>query len=254
MGATCVTVDDRHSHGQYLLLIDDYCLGPAPAHLARVVLALPEAEIGMSLERREAGLRSDRLPYTTTPGLGQRPDFLLGIGDFWIRSFEAPDPRDTVYLVFPALCGVAAGDACNYLDGALAYRLDEQGHPLNVTTEVLPAKPVPTPGEQEGYAEHGGSGILLDTSKLRLAPTMRWFMEFDPDTPIPDSDPRRYGDWATAHFGFLVWKGRHFELQQRVPRPLWPCRPVPTGATPCSWGRNAGKDPFVMEAGLSTKE
>lgn len=243
MGATCVTVDERNSHGQYFLLIDDYCLGPAPAHLARVILALPAAEIGMSTEQREAGLRSDRLPYTATPGLGRRPDFLLGIGKFWIRSFEAPDPRDTVYLVVPLRCEPAAGDACEYLDGWLAYRLDGEGQPVNVTAEVLPPKPEPTPDEQARYDEHDGSDIVLDASKLRFVPNLRWIMEFDPDNGIADSDPRLFG--RMAHFGFLVWNGRRFEAKTLVPREAWPCRPVTTGHRPCSW--DAAPDPFVTD-------
>jgi hypothetical protein len=165
------------------------------------------------------------------------------VGQQWIRSFEEVRPGDTAYLMFPQRCDPETTKGCANLEGGLVYRLNDQGEARNITSQVAPPKPRLMPAERSLYLAHGGLAISLDASKLRNVPTLRWYMEFDPDTPISDSDPRRFGNFA--HFGFLVWNGRRFEAKQRVPRSIWPCRPVSAGAKTCS--REIGPDPFVKE-------
>lgn len=135
-----------------------------------------------------------------------------------------------------------------------AYRVKDGALPEDVTNELLPAQPAFTHAERRHYGPYIASSLseardedlALDVSKLQYAPTMRWsVVGFDPVTPIPDDDLRRYGDWA--HFGFVVWNGAKFELRQQVTKSLWPCSPVTKGAAPCSRFPDGGPDPFLTD-------
>ncbi len=86
----------------------------------------------------------------------------------------------------------------------------------------------------------------LDNFKLQYVPVMRWMIEFDPDNPLPASDPHTFA-YRAGHFGFLVWNGERFTLEQRVPRRLWPCRPVYPGDSPCSDPYDSLADKFVVD-------
>ncbi|MFC3717466.1 hypothetical protein ACFONC_15040 [Luteimonas soli] len=246
------------------------CRGPVPAHLASTLVALPTRDVYFPRSMREASARK-ALQYYAVPGLGRRPDFWLPLADgAWLRSFEGPDPAITVYLFRPPSprpdSAIVIWHAAHpedpepsaepppWTDYAFkVYRTVDDGTPQDVTSQLLPPKPTMTAEERRRYGLHLGynlmdasdDDIFLVLDKLQYAPTMRWIMEFDPDNPIPESDPRRFGDWANAHFGFLVWTGKRFELRQTVPRSRWPCRPVPRGVEPCSYFPDAGFDSFV---------
>lgn len=246
------------------------CRGPVPAHLASTLVALPTRDAYFPRSMREA-LARRALRYYAVPGLGQRPDFWLLLPDgAWLRSFEGPDPTITTYLFKQPSNGrdsaIADWRAAHPDDpepsaGSLpwtdyafkVYRTVDGGPPEDVTADLLPPKPTMTAEERRRYAPYLGQelveasddDIFLILEKLQYAPTMRWIVEFDPDTPIPESDPRRFGDWANAHFGFLVWTGERFELKQRVSRSLWPCRPVPKGKAPCAYDSDPAWDPFL---------
>jgi len=173
---------------------------------------------------------TEDVAFTVIPGLGRRMDIMLGRGH-WIRSFEGSDPAVTVYVISDDSCDAPrAKPVCRY--GMRAFQVVGNAVPVDVTMYMLPEKPALSDAQRARYDEIGGGDVWLDTSKLPLAPTMRWVMEFDPDRPIPQSDPNDAG--GVAHFGFLAWNGQRFELSARIPRSRWPCSPVPEGRAPCS--------------------
>lgn len=231
------------------------CYGRVPEHLSRFFLAIPADDLPLTQEQRLAFVRAAH-PFKAVAGLGARPDFMVDAGSIWIRSLEGADPDAAVYLVHGPLCRDQRNDAldCEYPSGLRAYRFNGTTA-VDVTSRVLPAAPTLTPDEARRYGPHiasslteaSASDIHLDFDKLQYAPVMRWFMEFDPATPIPESDPRLYSAWALAHFGFAVWNGQRFELRQHVIRSLWPCRPVAQDSPACSYYPDAGADPFIIQ-------
>ncbi|WP_369939797.1 hypothetical protein [Xanthomonas medicagonis] len=241
MGARCSTRAQRNSSGRSVLLPADECLGPAPRPLAKVVLSLAPTDLAESTEARLKEL--DDAVYVASPGLGKRPDFLLVTETLWVRSFEAPDSRDTVYLVDGVAC-TAHALACRNGTGVRAFRLAANGKLADASDQVLPAAPTLTAAEIRRYDPYAEPVPLLDTSRLWTVPVLRWVIELDPDAPLAD-DPRYYNDWAYVHFGFLVWKGRRFELTDKVDRMHWPCRQVPEGAPECSDSLDKMGDRFV---------
>lgn len=214
------------------------CDGNLPRYFAEVVIRLTQE----SPDGTGAWKTEDR-NFKIIRGLGQRSDIMLGGGDSWIRSFEGPDPAVTVYVASGVQCEdePASANACKY--GLKGFQVHRNAAPVDVTSTILPDAPAPSRALQARYDEMGASPMWLDTEKLPLAPTMRWLIEFDPDRPLPTNDPHYAG--GVAHFGFLTWNGHRFELQGRIPRSKWPCKPVPEGLKPCAydWLKD---DPFVI--------
>ena len=242
LGATCVDFDHNHGGSQSLLIPDEYCRGPAPRHIARAWLAIPADVLGVPQPEKVSALR--HTVYLAAPGYGIRADFTVVVGDSFIRSFESPDPAQTVYLVWPVKCSEGDGSMeCNTGHGRRAFRIDADGRSHDVSAEVFPRDPVLDAVDLARQDAHGGSDLFLLSNKLAYVPTMRWLMEFDPDQPLSSDDPRRTR--AFAHFGFVHWTGRRFELVRRIARSQWPCRQVRAGKPPCS--EDDGDDPFVIQ-------
>ncbi|MFC0156262.1 hypothetical protein ACFFJ4_22600 [Xanthomonas dyei] len=241
MGAICVDRMQSQGAAPAPLLRDAFCRGPAPAHMARALLALRADAVDTSQQAREASLRN--AVYVAAPGLGRRADFTVAAGELTIRSFESADPDKTVYLVWPVKCSAGdAGLACQSGQGRKAYRLDKDSNASDVSVSIFPQAPSLTAEDIARQNEHGGSELFLFDDKLPMAPTMRWLMEFDPDQPLAADDPRRVG--AYAHFGFLRWTGERFERVERVTRAQWPCRQQRAGEPACS-DYPDGEDRFV---------
>jgi len=244
LGAVCVDRDHTHGSSPASILLDAYCRGPAPEHMARALLAIPSEALAERTDTRVTDLRS--ASYLATPGLGRRPDFTIAAGDMVIRSFESPDPQKTVYLVWPVKCDAGkASMECRAGRGRKAYRLGADGGAHDVSADVLPSDPQLSAEDRARQHRHGGSDLFLFDDKLPYAPTMRWLMEFDPDQPLAADDPRRVE--AYAHFGFVRWTGERFERVERVTRAQWPCRQVRSHAPECSDYPDAGEDPFVVK-------
>ncbi|MDC8640824.1 hypothetical protein NY667_24395 [Xanthomonas hortorum pv. hederae] len=243
MGAVCVDREQSQGTSPAPLLRDAFCRGPAPAHMARALLAIGADALDVSSQERRAALRN--AVYLAAPGRGRRADFTVVAGGLTIRSFESADPEKTLYLAWPVKCGAGdVGLACQSGNGRKAYRLSRDGGALDVSASVFPAAPSLTAEDIARQNDHGGSELFLFDDKLPFGPTMRWLMEFDPDQPLANDDPRRVG--AYAHFGFLRWTGTRFERVERVPRAQWPCRQQRTGEPACS-DYPDGEDRFISE-------
>jgi hypothetical protein len=232
----------------------------------------------------------NRFYFRTVSGFGQRPDILVNLADdAWVRSFEGADPTITMYLVRARFAcnanelrvakenGRFAIELCED-PGARFYqsreddptlrlrlfRVQNEGAPEDVTATLLPPMPSMTMAERKRYYKYGVVGVddqgrptlpddthlLMQTNVLQYAPTLRWWLPLDPDLPIPKSDPR--GPGIQAHFGFLTWNGKRFQMQQRVPRSFVPCGVLDSGTVnKCIPGTDpyAQKDPFIIELG-----
>ncbi|UYK83885.1 hypothetical protein NG827_15655 [Xanthomonas sacchari] len=244
LGAVCLDRDQSHGASPEQLLHDAYCRGPAPAHMARALLAIPQEALAESPDTRMTDLRS--AIYLAAPGLGRRPDFTLVAGGVTIRSFESPDPQKTVYLVWPVKCGASdASMDCRSGKGRKAYRLGADGVAHDVSAQVLPCDPQLSAEDRARQENHGGSELFLFDDKLPYAPTMRWLMEFDPDQPLAADDPRRAGGYA--HFGFVRWTGERFDRVDHVTRSQWPCRQALPGKPECSEYPDDVEDRFVAK-------
>jgi len=242
LGAVCVDRDHTHGSSPAPILRDAYCRGPAPEHMARALLAIPSEALAESPDTRLADLRSAF--YLAAPGLGRRSDFTVVAGAVTVRSFESPDPRKTVYLVWPVRCDASGASMdCRSGKGRKAYRLSADGVVHDVSAQVLPHDPPLSAEDRKRQQSHGGSELFLFDDKLPYAPTMRWLMEFDPDQPLAASDPRRVV--AYAHFGFVRWTGERFERVERVTRAQWPCRQARSGEPACSDYPDDGEDRFL---------
>ncbi len=243
MGAICKPHDAGGGTSFLGLHFDDHCFGPAPEHVAHAVLALPVRAFDLERDTRREDLR--KAFYLAAPGFGRRPDFTLGAGAFMVRSFEGADPRDTVYLIWPVRCDEGeAGLDCRNGMGRKAFRFAADGALRDVSADVLPADPVLSFDDRVRQTKYGGSVLFLLDDKLPYAPTMRWIMEFDPDSPpLEKDDPKAAGPWA--HFGFVHWTGSRFELVDRIARSQWPCRKL-NDAPACSTYPDGFEDPFVI--------
>lgn len=242
------------------------CQGTMPAHLAAVLVAIPEAQIHLPRAWREREL-SQRAWFKAVPGDGQRPDFLAVQDKLWVRSFEGADPNTTVYLVsapFECVDGrlldagaaepvrVPAGSCRKAFVQERVYRVTGNAAPVDITAEVMPARPVLGEAEKKRYAGRGGQ-LTLDHSKLQYGPAMRWYVRFDQGSA--SSEPRSFGEWNRVHQGFVVWTGQRFETRDTLPRSQWPCDPVAPGDATCGSFADAGRDPFVLgDAGLVRSE
>lgn len=129
------------------------------------------------------------------------------------------------------------------------YLSHNGGTPQDVTAELTPPAPRMSTAERRRYAIYlrpkglaRDGDIKLDVSRLVYTPVLRWTVRpmhderedyYHPPKSIPDTDPRVYkeyyspdlhGNRNNIHYGFLVWNGKRFELQEKVPANLWPCR------------------------------
>lgn len=233
------------------------CEGPMPAHLAAVLVALPEQDIHLPRSWREREVRQ-KVWYKAVPGFGQRPDFIARIGDVWLRSLEGRDPDSTFYLVSaPFLCSdpatgrtveaqepvrVPAGDCREAYVSQRVYQVRGDAAPMDVTAEAMPAMPQVTDADRARQLARGGR-VTLDHSKLQFGPAMRWFVQY-PET-AQKGGPRAFSDWNRDHMAFVVWTGDRFELRDKVPRSQWPCDPVAPGDRACGGFPDSGPDLFV---------
>lgn len=232
------------------------CQGTMPAHLAAVLVAIPEQQIHLPRAWRERQV-AQRAWFKAVPGQGARPDFLVLQGDIWVRSFEGADPSSTVYLVaapFECVDGrlregevtepvrLAAGSCREGLVQERVYRVRAGAAPVDITAEVMPMRPPLGETEKKRYDARNGR-VKLDHSKLQFGPAMRWYVQFEQATE--GAEPRGYGDGARAHMAFLVWNGERFDTRESVLRNLWPCDPVAPGDRACGAFADAGRDPYV---------
>lgn len=238
------------------------CQGTMPAHLAAMLVALPEQDIHLPRSWREREVRQ-KAWFKAVPGYGQRPDFIVRMGDIWVRSLEGRDADSTFYLVSaPFTCSdqvanrdeygaepvrVPAGECREAYVAQRVYQVRRDAAPRNVTTDAMPAMPQQAEADRARQLSREGR-ISLDHSKLQYGPAMRWFVQY-PES-AQKGGPRAYGDWNREHIAFVVWTGDRFELRDKVARAQWPCDPVAPGDRACGGFPDSGPDLFVT-AGAS---
>lgn len=233
------------------------CQGVIPAHLAAVLVALPEQDIHLPRSWREREVRQ-KAWFKAVPGFGTRPDFIARLGDIWVRSLEGGDADSTFYLVSaPFVCSdgvasrsedaaepvrVAAGSCRQAYVAQRVYQVRGDAAPKDVTAEAMPAMPPLTEADHARQLAREGR-IALDHSKLQYGPAMRWFVQYPQSAQ--KGGPRAYGDWNREHIAFVVWTGDRFELREKIPRSQWPCDPVAPGDRACGGFPDSGPDLFV---------
>lgn len=233
------------------------CQGTMPAHLAALLVALPVQDIHLPRSWREREVRQ-KAWFKAVPGYGQRPDFIVRMGDIWVRSLEGRDGDSTFYLVAaPFTCSdqvanrdeygaepvrVPAGDCREAYVAQRVYQVRGDAPPRDVTADAMPAMPPVTDADRARQLSREGR-VILDHSKLQYGPAMRWFVQY-PES-AQKGGPRAYGDWNREHIAFVVWTGDRFELREKVARALWPCDPVAPGDRACGGFPDSGPDPFV---------
>ncbi|QNG87754.1 hypothetical protein ACT6SE_12560 [Stenotrophomonas sp. LC732] len=238
------------------------CQGTMPAHLAAMLVALPEQDIHLPRSWREREVRQ-KAWFKAVPGYGQRPDFIVRMGDIWVRSLEGRDADSTFYLVSaPFTCSdqvanrdeygaepvrVPAGDCREAYVGQRVYQVRGDAAPRDVTADAMPVMPQQTEADRARQLSREGR-ISLDHSKLQYGPAMRWFVQY-PES-AQKGGPRVYSDWNREHIAFVVWTGDRFELRDKVARAQWPCDPVAPGDRACGGFPDSGPDLFVT-AGAS---
>ncbi len=237
------------------------CQGTMPAHLAAMLVALPEQDIHLPRSWREREVQQ-KAWFKAVPGYGQRPDFIVRMGDIWVRSLEGRDADSTFYLVSaPFTCSdrvanpdeygaepvrVPAGDCREAYVAQRVYQVRGDAAPRDVTADAMPA--MPQQGEADRVRQLSREGrISLDHSKLQYGPAMRWFVQY-PES-AQKGGPRAYGDWNREHIAFVVWTGDRFELREKVARAQWPCDPVAPGDRACGGFPDSGPDLFVTANG-----
>lgn len=237
------------------------CQGTMPAHLAALLVALPEQDIHLPRAWREREVRQ-KAWFKAVPGYGQRPDFIARMGDIWVRSLEGRDADSTFYLVSaPFTCSdqvanrgeygaepvrVPAGDCREAYVGQRVYQVRGDAAPRDVTADAMPAMPPVTDADRARQLSREGR-LNLDHSKLQYGPALRWFVQY-PET-AQKGGPRTYSDWNREHIAFVVWTGDRFELREKVARAQWPCDPVAPGDRACGGFPDSGPDPFVTAGG-----
>lgn len=233
------------------------CQGTMPAHLAALLVALPAQDIHLPRSWREREVQQ-KAWFKAVPGYGQRPDFIVRMGDIWVRSLEGRDADSTFYLVSaPFTCSdrvanrdeygaepvrVPAGDCREAYVSQRVYQVRGDVAPRDVTAEAMPAMPQQAEADRARQRSREGR-ISLDHSKLQYGPAMRWFVQY-PES-AQKGGPRAYGDWNREHLAFVVWTGDRFELRDKVPRSQWPCDPVAPGDRACGGFPDSGPDLFV---------
>ncbi|WP_228886490.1 hypothetical protein [Stenotrophomonas rhizophila] len=256
LGARCPNDLAARMANQGELLIGA-CQGTMPAHLAALLVAIPEQQIHLPRAWRERQV-AQRAWFKAVPGQGQRPDFLAVQGGIWVRSFEGADAATTVYLVSaPFDCAdgrmqeigaaepqrLPAGSCRQAFVQERVFRVSAGAAPVDITAEAMPARPTLSEAEKKRYEARGGH-VVLDHSKLQFGPAMRWHVHFDGAGEI--SEARGYGDWGRVHLGFVAWDGQRFVQRDTLPRSQWPCDPVAPGDRQCGGFADAGRDPFVV--------
>ena len=237
------------------------CQGTMPAHLAALLVALPQQDIHLPRSWREREVQQ-KVWFKAVPGYGQRPDFIARMGDIWVRSLEGRDADSTFYLVSaPFTCSdrvanrdeygaepvrVPAGDCREAYMAQRVYQVRGDAAPRDVTADAMPAMPQVTEAERARQLSREGR-ISLDHSKLQYGPAMRWFVQY-PESAQKGS-PRAYSDWNREHIAFVVWTGDRFELREKVARAQWPCDPVAPGDRACGGFPDSGPDLFVTANG-----
>ncbi|WP_423163057.1 hypothetical protein [Stenotrophomonas maltophilia] len=238
------------------------CQGTMPAHLAALLVALPQQDIHLPRSWREREVQQ-KVWFKAVPGYGQRPDFIARMGDIWVRSLEGRDADSTFYLVSaPFTCSdrvanrdeygaepvrVPAGDCREAYVAQRVYQVRGDAAPRDVTADVMPSMPQVTEADRARQLSRDGR-ISLDHSKLQYGPAMRWFVQY-PEA-AQKGGPRAYSDWNREHLAFVVWTGDRFELREKVARAQWPCDPVAPGDRACGGFPDSGPDLFVT-AGAS---
>ena len=238
------------------------CQGTMPAHLAAMLVALPEQDIHLPRSWREREVRQ-KAWFKAVPGYGQRPDFIVRMGDIWVRSLEGRDADSTFYLVSaPFTCSdqvanrdeygaepvrVPAGECREAHVAQRVYQVRGDAAPRDITTDAMPAMPQQAEADRARQLSREGR-ISLDHSKLQYGPAMRWFVQY-PES-AQKGGPRAYGDWNREHIAFVVWTGDRFELRDKVARAQWACDPVAPGDRACGGFPDSGPDLFVT-AGAS---
>jgi hypothetical protein len=218
---------------------------PPPA-TAAFLLALPTRDILASRELRQRWLDTKTAYVVDVPQAGGDPDHLVidkNAPDFhfWLRSFRGSDPSTTGYIVqarvrcgdldglklqepLPEARAACAKPNAEYADSGLrAYRVVAGQAPEDVTSTLQNPATALGAHALKRYEGMGASGPYLDASRLDKAPIFRWTIEFDPENPLPASDPRAFDHGGALHAGFVVWSGDRFESRERVPATLWPC-------------------------------
>ncbi len=234
------------------------CQGTMPAHLAALLVALPQQDIHLPRSWREREVQQ-KVWFKAVPGYGQRPDFIARMGDIWVRSLEGRDADSTFYLVSaPFTCSdrvanrdeygaepvrVPAGDCREAYVAQRVYQVRGDAAPRDVTADAMPAMPQVTEADRARQLSRDGR-ISLDHSKLQYGPAMRWFVQY-PEA-AQKGGPRAYSDWSREHLAFVVWTGDRFELREKVARAQWPCDPVAPGDRACGGFPDSGPDLFVI--------
>lgn len=272
MGAQCI---EFASNGpEEILFFDAKCHGHLPSHIEQFV-----RQISTRYPFLTSRVQKEKQYYKAIPGLGKRPDFLVyyDAHAFWIRSFEGADPDTTVYLVHGPVCDYEEkGSHClsesEELRKIRLYRTHKGGTPQDVTNELLPPAPTMTQTEKrrygiylrpQGVARDGD--IKLDISRITYVPVLRWTVRpehderedfYHPPKSIPDTDPRVYKEYYrtdlhnsdnNVHYGFLVWNGERFELCEKVPTELWPCRYRWTANKECPLDYDSRMDRYLIQ-------
>lgn len=233
------------------------CQGTMPAHLAALLVALPQQDIHLPRSWREREVQQ-KAWFKAVPGYGQRPDFIVRMGDIWVRSLEGRDGDSTFYLVSaPFTCSdqvanrdeygaepvrVPAGDCREAYVAQRVYQVRGDAAPRDVTADAMPITPQQAEADRARQLSRKGR-ISLDHSKLQYGPAMRWFVQY-PES-AQKGGPRAYGDWNREHIAFVVWTGDRFELREKVARAQWPCDPVAPGDRACGGFPDSGPDLFV---------
>lgn len=206
------------------------CQGTMPAHLAALLVALPQQDIHLPRSWREREVQQ-KAWFKAVPGYGQRPDFIVRMGDIWVRSLEGRDGDSTFYLVSaPFTCSdqvanrdeygaepvrVPAGDCREAYVAQRVYQVRGDAAPRDVTADAMPITPQQAEADRARQLSRKGR-ISLDHSKLQYGPAMRWFVQY-PES-AQKGGPRAYGDWNREHIAFVVWTGDRFELREKVAR------------------------------------
>lgn len=251
MGANCLK--PRLSRYDWVINRTDIaCVGRLPTYFNSFLASLSDKH----LSTLRLGLRSaDHVFYfRAVPGFGQRPDIFTQLTqDTWARSFEGIDPSITMYLVEgPFVCNAeewtgarkarSKRECQQSIPRLRLFRVMAHGIPEDVTSRLLP-KPILSVSEKKFY--FGKGHAELNYEKLRDLPIMQWRLILDVDAPVAKSD-KRWIPGGEAHFGYVVWNGKSFELRERVLSKQWSCNQDPFKSEPCASDKETY--PFIIDA------
>jgi hypothetical protein len=220
---------------------------PVPADIAEFLLSLPAGDLGVPRQVLQQVLRAKAF-VVEIPHADGAPDLRVTLTNdpghgywLWLRSFRGGNADVVHYLVqfslrcdmrtdataaeqARALQGACAQPAGPAIDtGLLAYRVAAGGVPGNVTASIANPATLLGADAMARYQSMGGGDPYVDDSRLDEVPVFRWVMEFDPEQPLPASDPRAFDHGSYVHAGFVAWTGDGFASSDTVPRSQWPC-------------------------------